>query len=160
MTLRLVHRTNYWGQWIDSTDLDPDVNFDAIWVQAMIDGESCCCHGFGRRGVAVSNQDLEDECPPFAQGWWSLFQVSGTHGHSAGHYFYKFVLIPQGTHGYGKRGCAQRGWTYVGEAHSQSACDHLDSILRSYYHDQSGDFNHVHIGIKMDTLYAGQGNSG
>ena len=117
MTLRLVHRTNYWGQYIDATDMDDDVSFDAIWVQAMIDGDPCCCHGFGQRGVAVNNQDLADEY----NGWWSLFFVNGREGRSVRHYFYKFVLIPQGTHGYGKRGCAQRGWSFVGEVAAGSA---------------------------------------
>lgn len=155
--MRLVHRTNYWGKWIDPTDVDDEVHFDAIWVQAMIDGDSCCCHGFGRRGVAVNDQDLVDE---FDGWWWSLFNVSGEQGRSSGHYFYKFVLIPQGTHGYGKRGCSQRGWGYVGEVHAQSALQGLDDRLRVYDEDQTGDFNHVHIGIMMDSLYAGQGNSG
>ena len=158
MTLRLVHRTNYWGQYIDPSDTDEDVHFDAIWVQAMIDGDQCCCRGFGRRGVAVSDEDLTDEY----DGWWSLFYVTGRYGRSDDHFFYKFVLIPQGTYGYGKRGCAQRGWRYEGEVHSSSACDGLDKILRyDYFYDQSNDIIHAHIGIMMDRpLLAGHGNSG
>ena len=154
--MRLVHRTNYWGEWISSSDMDDDVPFDAIWVQAMLDGCACCCHGFGRRGVAVRDEDLVDEF----NGWWSLFKVSGEWGRTPGHFFHKYVLIPQGTHGFGKRGCAQRGWTYAGEIQAGRACERLDELLEYTIDDQTDDFNHVHIGIMMDSLYAGKGNSG
>ena len=156
MTLRLVHRTNYWGQYIDASDVDDDVNFDAIWVQAMIDGKPCCCRGFGERGVAVNNQDISDE----HSDWWSLFFVNGRRGRSEAHYFHKFVLIPQGTHGYGKRGCADRGWRFEGQVFAARACEDLDDLLRSFFYDDTDDVNHVHIGIMMDQLYAGTGNSG
>ena len=156
MTLRLIHRTNYWGQRIDANDGDDDVNFDAIWVQAMIDGKRCCCPGFGERRVAVDNQDISDE----HSSWWSLFLVNGRRGRSEAHYFYKFVLIPQGTHGYGKRGCADRGWRFQGQVLADRACEDLDDLLRSFFDDASGDVNHVHIGIMMDQLCAGKGNSG
>ena len=37
-------------------------------------------------------------------------------------------MIPQGTYGYGKRGCAQRGWTYVGEVRAGGANAQLEKV--------------------------------
>mmetsp|Transcript_20055 Transcript_20055/g.40902 ORF Transcript_20055/g.40902 Transcript_20055/m.40902 type:complete len:155 (-) Transcript_20055:138-602(-) len=152
--VELVHRTNYWGKYIDATNMDDEVNFDAIWVQCVYDGHRTCCPNFGARRVGVTENDLVNE----HNGWWSLFRVSSTWGRSPGHYFRKFVLIPQGTHGYGKRGCAQRGWEYEGEVVASNARDQLVNLLSCYLDDQE-DFTHVHIGIMMDQLYAGQGHS-
>ena len=60
--MKLIHRTNYWGTWIDSSDLDDDVPFDVIWTQAVRDNDGPCCHGFGRRSVQVTNSDFVDDC--------------------------------------------------------------------------------------------------
>ena len=154
--MQLVHRTNYWGQEIGGTDNDAEVPFDAIWVQATRYGQ-CCCPGFGRRSVLVTNEDIQDEF----QGWWSLFLVSEIRGHTADHYFWKYALIPQGTYGFGKRGCADRGWTYVGAVHSNNATAQIEHLVGDRLDESlDDDFNHVHIGVKFDgLLYAGKGNS-
>ena len=154
--MQLVHRTRYWGQHIDGTDNDEEVPFHAIWVQTTRQGR-CCCPGFGERRVHVEDSDIAEE----AQGWWSLFLVSTERGHSPGHYFWKYVLIPQDTYGFGKKGCARRGWRYIGEVHSNSATAQLENLVGDKLEDDyDNDFNHVHIGIKFDgLLFAGKGNS-
>ena len=83
----LVHRTNYWGSHINATDNDDEV---PLWVQATRNGR-CCCPGFGQRRVLVTDDDISDDF----QGWWSLFLVSQQRGHSYGHFFLKYVLIPR-----------------------------------------------------------------
>ncbi|CAB9512712.1 expressed unknown protein [Seminavis robusta] len=149
--MQLVHRTNYWGKYIDSSNTDDEVDFDAIWAMALNDGDWHCCPGFGRRWVEVVNSDFRDEY----DGWWSVFLVSERRGHSDGHYFYKFVAIPQGTYSYGKKGCQQRGWSYQGEFEADNARDQLESILDYWLNLDDDDFIHIHIGIWMDQLYTG-----
>ena len=156
--MRLVHCTDYWGEHINGTNNDDEVGFDAIWVQARLDHhQGCCCPGFGRRRVLIRDDDINGE----HSGWWSLFSVSCAEGRSPGHYFWKYVLIPQGTYGYGKRGCAGLGWTYIGEVHSSCATAQLEDLIGDRLDEQYDyDFNHVHIGIMCDgTMYAGKGNS-
>ena len=116
--MKLIHRTNYWGEWIDASGMDDEVPFDVIWTQAVSNHSSGCCHGFGRRPVAVVNSDFVDE----DLEWWHVFRVSNQYGRTDGHYFYKFVALPQGTYGYGKRGCAALGWTWEGEFNANVAC--------------------------------------
>ena len=150
--MKLIHRTNYWGQWIDSSDTDSEVPFDVIWAQAVSDHSRGCCHGFGKRVVDILNSDFVDEDPE----WWHVFQVSSQYGRTDGHFFYKLVTLPQGTYGYGKRGCAALGWSWVGEFCAGSALDGLEDALEPYLeeYNQSSDFHHVHLGIKMEKLYA------
>ena len=126
LTMKLIHRTNYWGEWIDASGMDDEVPFDVIWTQAVSNHSSGCCHGFGRRPVAVVNSDFVDEDPE----WWHVFRVSNQYGRTDGHYFYKFVALPQGTYGYGKRGCAALGWRWVGEFHAKNALDGLEDVLQ------------------------------
>ena len=150
--MKLIHLTNYWGEYINSgTDHSGEVPFDAIWAQVVQVNSHPCCPGFGERSVRVENRDFEDE----HNEWWSVFLVSGEHGRNCGHYFYKFVCIPQGTYDFGKRGCASRGWKFVGEFLAQSALEDLHDILYDWMFMDDGDFNHVHVGIMMDQLYAG-----
>ena len=158
--MRLVHCTNYWGEHINGTDNDDEVSFDAIWVQARLDHQGCCCPGFGRRRVLIRDYDINGE----HSGWWSLFSVSCAEGRSQGHYFWKYVLIPLGTYGYGKRGCAGLGWTYIGEVYSSCATAQLEGLIGDRLDAKStittSIKNHVHIGIMCDgTMYAGKGNS-
>ena len=148
--MKLIHRTNYWGTWIDSSDMDDDVPFDAIWTQAVLDHQGSCCYGFGRRAVHVVNSDFVDE----DNGWWHVFKVNQQSGRTPGHYFYKFVALPQGTYGYGKRGCAARGWDWEGEFVASNALDGMESVLSRYLWMDDDDFNHVHVGVKMERLYA------
>ena len=150
--MKLIHRTNYWGEWIDASGMDEEVPFDVIWTQAVSNHSSGCCHGFGRRPVAVVNSDFVSEDP----AWWHVFQVSNQYGRTDGHYFYIFVALPQGTYGYGKRGCAALGWSWEGEFNARNALDGLEDVLQGYLeeYNQSSDFHHVHLGIKMNKLYA------
>lgn len=150
--MKLIHRTNYWGQWIDAADMDNDVPFDVIWTQAVGDHSTGCCRGFGVRQVAVVNSDFEKEDP----GWWHVFKVSNQYGRSDGHYFYKFVALPQGTYGFGKRGCASLGWSWEGEFLAGNAMSELEEVLAEYLEEnnQTSDFHHVHLGVKMDQVYA------
>lgn len=103
----------------------------------------------------LQDSDFETEF----DGYWSLFRVSERRGdYNSGHYFYKFVAIPQGTYGYGRKGCSNRGWTYEGEFHAQYAITELGSLLCGYLNDDDDDdFIHVHVGLYMDELYAGRG---
>lgn len=151
-TMKLIHRTNYWGQWIDTSDMDNDVPFDVIWTQAVGDHSTGCCRGFGVRQVAVVNSDFEREDP----GWWHVFKVSNQYGRSDGHYFYKFVALPQGTYGFGKRGCASLGWSWEGEFLAGNAMSELEEVLAEYLEEsnQTSDFHHVHLGVKMEQVYA------
>ena len=148
--MKLIHRTNYWGTWVNSSNIDDDVPFDVVWTQAVGDYDGCCCHGFGRRSVQVVNSDFVDE----DEGWWHVFKVNGQRGRSPGHYFYKFAALPQGTYGYGKRGCAALGWTWEGEFHASNALDGMEQVLDTYLNMEDDDFNHVHVGVKMEQLYA------
>ena len=111
-----------------------------------------CCHGFGTRAVDVLNSDFVDEDPD----WWHVFEVSSECGRTDGHFFYKLVTLPQGTYGYGRRGCAALGWSWVGEFCAGSALERLADALEPYLeeYNRSSDFHHVHLGIKMEKLYA------
>jgi len=152
--MQLIHRTNYWGEYIDPSNDDEDVPFDVIWVQAVDDNSTTgCCPGFGRRRVNVHGSDLKE----VYDGWWHIFLVSDERGtRNRGHYFYKFVTLPQSTPGYGKKGCAKLGWRWVGEFHARKTKRTLDDVLEDYLemYNASDDVHHVHIGIKMDRLYA------
>ncbi len=148
--MKLIHRTNYWGTYIDSSDRDDEVSFDAIWAQAVDDYRGPCCRGFGERSVRVADSDFQEE----HNDYWSIFKVSGRRGNNPSHYFYKFVVIPQGIPRYGKKGCASRGWTYIGEFHAQEALAALERKLKRYMEGDTDDFNHVHIGLWMEQLYA------
>ena len=149
--MKLIHRTNYWGSYINSSCMDDEVDFDAIWAQAVGDYDGPCCPGFGRRSVEVVNSDFSSE----HNGWWSVFEVSSQRGYSSSHYFYKFAVIPQGIPHYGKKSCTQsRGWTYKGEFRSWNALEELENILEYYLELDDDDINHVHVGIYMDGLSA------
>lgn len=157
--MQLIHKTNYWGKWIDAgqSNGDDDVSFDAIWVQVLRDNQPPCCHGFGNRTVYVVDSDFVRQ----DAGWWSLFLVNGRRGHNPNHYFYKFVAIPQGLYGYGKRGCANRGWIYKGEFRAKNALSSLGDLLSGLFYQNKfdDDKNHYHLGIWMNNthLYAGRG---
>ena len=66
--MRLIHCTNYWGEYIDGTDNDDEVSFDAVWVQARLDHQGCCCPGFGRRRAAIVDDDLAGEHAGYVTG--------------------------------------------------------------------------------------------
>jgi hypothetical protein len=106
--------------------------------------------------VAVVNSDFVEEDPE----WWHVFQVSSGYGRTEGHFFYKFVTLPQGTYGYGKRGCAALGWNWVGEFHAGNALEVWMALTMSVLEDfleeynQSIDFHHVHLGVNSEQLYA------
>ena len=53
----------------------------------------------------TEDSDFESEDPDY----WHVFKVSQQRGRRQGHYFFKFAALPQGTYGYGKRGCANTG---------------------------------------------------
>ena len=152
--MKLIHRTNYWGNYIDSSygDRDDEVDFDAIWAQAVGDYDGPCCpRGFGRRSVEVVNSDFMEE----HNSWWSVFLVSSQRGGSSCHYFYKFAVIPQGIPHYGKKSCIQRrGWTYKGEFYAGDALEDLENILEYYLELDDDDINHVHVAIYMEGLRA------
>ena len=152
--MKLYHRTNYWGQYVNSSNTDSEVPFDVVWCQAVEDYDGCPnpkdCHGFGRRVVGVEDSDFESEDPDHGHA----FKVGQQRGRRQGHYFFKFAALPQGTYGYGKRGCAALGWRWEGEFHASQALDGIENVLDSYLNMDDDDINHVHIGVKMDSLYA------
>ena len=155
--MKLIHKTNYMGKWIDAKESngDDEVDFDAIWVQVLRDGESPCCHGFGKRSVYVDEYDFERE----DDGWWSLFLVSEREGDDPYHYFYKFVAIPHGYHGYGRKGCERRGWIHKGSFFASDALPRLEDLFEEFFDEADNDYeydiNHFHLGIWMETLFAG-----
>jgi hypothetical protein len=151
--MSLIHRTNHWGHTIYAEALDDDVNFDAIWTQFCF-RDGGCCRGFGERSVMVDNDDLID----VHGGDWNLFLVNEHPGRHDEHYFYKFALIPCGTHRYGKRSCERRGWDFVGTVDAYNAMEDLTNYLLPYYEGQMCDDSyvetyHVHLGIMMDELH-------
>jgi hypothetical protein len=158
IVMHLIHRTNYWGSTITWSDRDVEVDgMDAIWVQVVDEHWRSCCRGFGKRSVRVDMEDLTNH----HSGRWNLFYVSGTEGRNSDHYFHKLVLIPQGTRGFGKTGCAKRGWTFVGKwtADAQSSAANLSNLLRAYKSESGFEVCHVHLGLHMPSYWAGKGNS-
>lgn len=149
--MKLIHRTNYWGEYIDASDRDKDIPFDAIWVQAVRETWGCC-RGFGRRCVVVQNNDFTNE----HDGVWNIFLVDEQSGRNEYHHFQKFVALPERTYGFGKKRCAKLDWQWLGEFHARKASETLDNVLEDYLNDynkdseEDGIFYHVHIGIKMN----------
>jgi len=144
--MKLVHRTNYWGREIIpcNSRQDSEIDMDLIWVQALEeDDEPPCCRGFGERSVTVDEQDFyhwdDDD--------WMLWLVSETRGRSESHYFYKFLLLPKGCRGKGKKSLLRRGFTHVADLDSRYLIHRLKSALDGYWQDNSDDINHVHIGV-------------
>lgn len=152
--MKLYHRTNYWGKCIEASEIDGDVPFPAIWVQAVDDDEDDdypggCCRGFGRRLVEVRYDHFTTE----HGGEWNLFKVNEQYGdRSTDHYFYKFALVPKGTVGYGRRGCERMGWTYEGSVRAKWVRYDLDDLLSDYLDDDES-FAHFHIAVMMDELW-------
>ena len=144
--MKLIHRTNYRGKYIDASDRDKDIPFDVIWVQAVSNKSMGCCRGFGRRCVVVQNNDFTKE----HDGLWNIFLVDEQSGRNESHYFYKFVALPKGTYGYGKDSCGKLGWKLEGEFHAGNARQTLSVVLDDYYSGEEDVFYHVHIGIKMN----------
>lgn len=71
--MRLVHRANYWGETITSSNRDDEVDMDVIWVQLTSKQRGRgCCQGFGIRRVGISKDDLLE----YHNGYWNLFYVS------------------------------------------------------------------------------------
>ena len=102
--------------------------------------------------------DLRD----YHKGKWCLYYVSGTPGHEYDHFFHKFALLPSGTHGFGKRSCAGKGWDHAGDFPIEDALDgewsELESTLRSYL-EEDGTKEHIHLAIYIDEIHAPPGNS-
>ena len=73
---------------------------------------------------------------------------------SEDHYFHKVVVIPQGTYGYGKRGCTSRGWKFEGSISPSTALEVLAQVLYKYLNMDDDDFNLVHVGLMMVRLSA------
>ena len=153
-TMTLVHLTNYWG-----TDVDPDhgrvdreVGFHCLWCQALATrNDNRICFSFGLRAVEVSETDLHG----FDQGKWNLWKVSGRRGSKGdGHYFWKFVLIPQGIPGKGKANLQAKGWElltdYGIDISNADLLNELTQIIDEYWNDDSNVVNHVHIGVFLN----------
>uniref|UniRef100_A0A7S1D9F6 Uncharacterized protein n=1 Tax=Cyclophora tenuis TaxID=216820 RepID=A0A7S1D9F6_CYCTE len=149
--MNLVHRTNYWGRCIDPSSRDKEVPFPVIWTQCAY-RHGGCCRGFGCRAVSVLNSDFVNDF----DGRWRLYKISENAGYSDGHYFYKFVALPAGMRGNGKRSCSRRGWTYLGDFSARNAVQELRSLLKPYQRGDYSDYdiNHIHIGLMFDDLAA------
>jgi hypothetical protein len=157
--MRLIHRTNYWGQTLNSSDRDREVDMDAIWVQVV--KFRACCPNFGDRNVRLNIEDLQTA----HDGLWNLFFVSGTEGRDRDHFFSKLVMIPHGKRGYGKdRVRREHGWTFHGSWNSNGdeAKSELTKLINGATKGGDGDRrrrHHIHLGIHMDSCQAGKGNS-
>ena len=156
--ITLIHRTNYWGTTIDSSysRKDRDLNYEAIWAQALIDNRTAGSRGFGPRRVEVSLDALKEE----HDGKWSLYYVKGTQGNNPDHFFYKFALIPSGARNFDKRRCSQNGWRHVGDidVRRSGAFAKLQSLLDRYADNDTHENVHVHLGLKLESLDAPKGN--
>jgi len=149
--IRLVHRTNYWGNNpIFAENSDAEVDTACIWVQ-MTRGKSCC-PGFGNREMDVYPDDLLNQC----EDDWNLWLVSEGQGNKTNHYFYKLVLIPKRTPGLGNKSCLSYGWLAVGavDFNLDNAYEHLADMIRPYLQSapEPQVKKHVHIAIIMDSL--------
>ena len=154
----IQHRTNYWGSCITGTDRDKEVSASTtddssslqsiVWTQ-VCDRYSGCCPGFGERGIQLRNRDfLQDHA-------YHVYKVSETQGRKKAHYFYKFIVIPEGTEGCGEQACFDRGWEYIGDIEGESARSGLKQLLWSYKdedHHGSHEFVHLHVGLVMDEI--------
>jgi len=151
--MKLLHLTNYWGSTIDpnNSPQDDDVDMDVIWTQALeYEHDRPCCPGFGRRIVRVEDQDLVQ----WDQNNWTLWFVSGTWGNSDGHYFYKFVLIPNGCYGKGKRTMRARGWQELSTLRFGYDADmtSLEDVLMPYWSNTGGNISHPHVHVGIYTM--------
>ena len=94
----------------------------------------------------------------FYSGAWRLYLVNEHEGNNPDHYFYKFVAIPTGCRGNGKRSCLKRGWEHVGDFNADTASQDLEDHLSSYKDGIHcyGNYEvyHVHIGLMMSELSA------
>mmetsp|Transcript_27080 Transcript_27080/g.81182 ORF Transcript_27080/g.81182 Transcript_27080/m.81182 type:complete len:201 (-) Transcript_27080:244-846(-) len=153
--MRLTHRTNFWGRFIEPShaDADDEVNREAIWVQALCDDEYDCCPGFGRRRVGVEEGDFQQ----WSDGDWSLYFVSSEWGRTEGHRFWKLALVPDDEHHDWNTGY----WEHVATLDpGQFMLDELEYRLRPYW--SCGDSrNHVHNAICTagQDLCAGHGHT-
>ena len=153
--MKLVHRTNYWGREIipNNSRQDFEIDMALIWVQALEEVyEPPCCRGFGERSVLVVRQDFYS----WHKGDWVLWKVSSTRGLNESHYFYKFLLVPKGCYGKGRKSLLRRGFTHVADLNFAHSLHQLKSALRTYWQDDSDDLNHVHIGVytKHQSLFS------
>lgn len=163
--MKWIHRTNYWGSPIDAQH-DPDVDFKAIWVQAMVKDSSeeeqhCCCPGFGQRRVTV---DLENLLLFQHDGKFSLYHIRSTNGRNPDHCFHDFALIQSGTPGLGKRKCKQKGWHHRGDfnVRAKATWRRLENSFQNYIESIKGEntkTEHIHIAIRVDQIHAPKGNS-
>ena len=105
----------------------------------------------------MEDQDFASE----SYGLWRLYLVDEEEGENPDHYFYKFVAIPAGCGGNGKRSCLRRGWEHIGDFSAVSATNELEDLLSEYkdgelccncYHQHR--VYHVHIGLMMSELSA------
>mmetsp|Transcript_13356 Transcript_13356/g.32953 ORF Transcript_13356/g.32953 Transcript_13356/m.32953 type:complete len:157 (+) Transcript_13356:67-537(+) len=144
--MRLIHRTNYYGKFVEPRSRgDDSVPFEALWVQATDDGDSCC-YGFGRREIEVTGSLIWS----FHSGYWNLWFVEKEQGYADE--FYKFALVPEGIPGYGKAKLYQRGWRNVsGPMLARNLMGMLEDVLDSYWDEDT----HCHIAIHTN----GQGIS-
>ena len=151
--MHLIHKTNYHGPIIYAAygRGDDDVPFDAIWAQAVPFGDKCCCKGFGTREVVVTEWAFSEEAD-----WWSLYFVGDTEGHS-GHRFWKFVLIPFGDPGLGKKSCRRWGWEHLCDWQPDDGIDALEEPLwdvlgRAQQWEDEPYWEHVHVGLKLEAV--------
>ena len=127
--ISLIHRTFYWGRDIEASRRDRDIDFPAIWTQLSFK-RGGCCRGFGVRWVCVDDEDLLE----VHDGEWNIFLVEELNGRNEEHYFYKFVLIPHGANGYGKKTCRKKyGWKFAGAVEADDAVRGLQKLLKPYY---------------------------
>eukprot|EP01084_Bolivina_argentea_P034534 63943_1 len=144
--MRLLHLTNYRGHKIvpNKSIKDEDTDLELIWVQAVPGYDDECCPGFGDEIVNISQKVFKH----WDRDEWVLWKVAEHRGKNPDHYFYKFILVPKGYAGLGKKTLLNKGWKDMltidpnNEFYSQ-----LEAHLSQYWYDNSDDTNHVHIGI-------------
>jgi len=158
--MRLLHRTDWWGDTINWRQVPADeVDIKVIWTHALMKQRSpSCCPKFGERRVGVTLEDFT-LCH---DGRWSLYFVSGTEGENEDHFFQKLLLIPVGTPGYGKANCKTLGWTLVGfwnASNDTKSLSKLHDLLKPYETEDDHERCHLHIGIHMEELAAGEGHN-
>lgn len=141
----LEHRTNYWGTEIDARPSDKELgDLPVIWVQ-LCDRFQGCCPGFGERCVHIRNKH-------FGSARYTVYLVSEKEGRTPDHYFCKFVAIPEGKHGWGKRNCLDLGWSVVGKIEGDKARGDLKQLLWPYKEDSDYEVTHLHVGLAIDLI--------
>ena len=155
--MELVHRTNYWGAWLEGRDTDDETGgLQLLWCQAVAAGAPPCCRGFGARSVWLSADTLRD----VHDGEWDLWRVSCAEGRSADHLFTKYVLAPSHADlAEWNDDCEDpsEDWWFEGSGRFRSGLGILQAVLQGRLHRRDYAVAHCHVGVLLEEpLFVGR----